>query len=134
MSAGARPGAEVPDGAQVNIALGRARQYNVRDGDLHVHHGEPTYRVDEFRPHRPGVPPAVWRQPSRLLAARYQVVDFIGREPELAELAGWREDPDLGLAVKLVHGPGGQGKTRLASQFAQRSAEAGWTVALRGAP
>ncbi|HEU0087213.1 MAG TPA: tetratricopeptide repeat protein, partial [Pseudonocardiaceae bacterium] len=129
MSAGARPSAEVPDGAQVNIAFGQARQYNVRDGDLHVHHGDPSYRVDKFRPHRPGVPLAVRRQPSRLLAARHQVVDFTGRERELAELAVWRDDPDLGLACRLVHGPGGQGKTRLAARFAQQSAELDWTVA-----
>lgn len=28
-----------------------------------------------------------------------------------------------------MHGPGGQGKTRLAAQFAQHCAELGWTVA-----
>jgi hypothetical protein len=71
----------------------------------------------------------VRRQPSRLLAARHQVVDFTGRERELTELAVWRDDPDLGLAVTLLHGPGGQGKTRLAAQFAQQSAELDWTVA-----
>ncbi|MGH3950775.1 MAG: tetratricopeptide repeat protein [Pseudonocardiaceae bacterium] len=128
MSTGARPGADVPDGAQLNIARDRSTQYIVQHGDLHVG-GQPNYRVDEFRPHRPSVPLAVRRQPSRLLAARHQVVDFTGREPELAELAGWRDDPDLGLAVTLVHGPGGQGKTRLAAQFAQRSAELDWMVA-----
>ncbi|MGH3937107.1 MAG: tetratricopeptide repeat protein [Pseudonocardiaceae bacterium] len=126
MSTGAE---EVPDGAQLNIARGRATQYNVQHGDLHVHHGERSYRVDEFRPRPPSVPPSARRQPSRLLAARYQVVDFIGRDHELTQLTDWRDDPDLGLAVRLVHGPGGQGKTRLAAQFAQRCAELGWTVA-----
>ncbi|MGH3670562.1 MAG: ATP-binding protein, partial [Pseudonocardiaceae bacterium] len=131
MSTGAHTAAQVPEGAQVNIARDRATQNIVQRGDLHVHQqGEaPNYRVEECRPHRPSVAASIGRQPSRLLAARYQVVDFTGRDAELAELAAWREDPELGLAVRLVHGPGGQGKTRLAAQFAQRSAEVGWTVA-----
>ena len=33
------------------------------------------------------------------------------------------------LAVRWLHGPGGQGKSRLASQFAAESAQAGWKVA-----
>jgi hypothetical protein len=70
------------------------------------------------------------RQPSRLLAARHEVVDFTGRETELAELAGWRDAPDLASAVRLVHGPGGQGKTRLAAQFAGLSAALGWIVSV----
>ncbi|HWR48135.1 MAG TPA: ATP-binding protein, partial [Pseudonocardiaceae bacterium] len=117
------------EGAQVNIARDRAIQHIVQRGELHVHQGEPSYWVGEFSVRRPEVPGWVWRQPSRLLAARYQVVDFAGRRRELAELADWRDDPELGVGVRLVHGPGGQGKTRLAAQFAQRSAEAGWVVA-----
>jgi hypothetical protein len=102
----------------------------VGHGTLHVHQGEPlSYRVSEVAAYRPSVPVWVARQPSRLLAARYQVVDFIGREEELTRLAGWRDDSDLAVAVRLVHGPGGQGKTRLAAEFAQRSAALGWVVA-----
>ncbi|MGH3774214.1 MAG: tetratricopeptide repeat protein, partial [Pseudonocardiaceae bacterium] len=131
MSTGARRAGKALEGAQLNIALDRATQYIAQGGDLHVHPGEaPNYRVEQYRPHRPGLPASVARQPSRLLAARYQVVDFTGREPELAELAGWRDDPDRGSAVRLVHGPGGQGKTRLAAQLAGLSAELGWVIAV----
>jgi hypothetical protein len=62
------------------------------------------------------------------LAARHEVVDFTGRDAELTELAGWRDDPEPGSAVRLVHGPDGQGKTRLAAQFAGLSVALGWTV------
>jgi transcriptional regulator with XRE-family HTH domain len=58
---------------------------------------------------------------SSLLAAEHQVVDFLGRQNELEELAEWR-DADLGpAAVMLIHGSGGEGKTRLAMRFAERS-------------
>lgn len=122
MSSGASTGDEVPDGAQLNTARNRSTQYIVQHGNLYVG-GAPNYLVGGFG--APGRDVA----PSRLLAARYQVVDFLGRETELTELAAWRDDAGLGLAVRLVHGPGGQGKTRLAAQFAQHCAETGWTVA-----
>ncbi|HEX2297020.1 MAG TPA: ATP-binding protein, partial [Pseudonocardiaceae bacterium] len=128
MSTGAPPGDHVPDGAQLNIAQGQATQNIVQHGNQYIS-GPPNYRMDKVHPPPPDVPSAARRAPSRLLAARYQVVDFTGREPELAELASWRDDPELGLAVRLVHGPGGQGKTRLAAQFAQHCAERGWAVA-----
>ncbi|MGH3907241.1 MAG: tetratricopeptide repeat protein [Pseudonocardiaceae bacterium] len=128
MSTGAPPGGDLPAGAQLNIAHGQATQNIVQHGNLYVG-GPPNYRIDEVHPSRPDVSRTALRAPSRLLAARYQVVDFTGRERELAELASWRDDPQLGLAVRLVHGSGGQGKTRLAARFAQHCAEQGWTVA-----
>src|SRR5690348_16517323 len=75
-------------------------------------------------------PPAVsaTMPPSRLLAARYQVVDFHGRDSELASLGAWRDNAAPAVAVRLVHGPGGQGKTRLAARFTQASRQAGWLV------
>ena len=68
------------------------------------------------------------QQPSRLLAAERQVVPFTGRDHELAALASWRDDLVPGVSVMLVHGPGGQGKTRLAERFAGDCLRAGWTV------
>jgi len=46
---------------------------------------------------------------------------FVGREPELARLASWLHDPPC---VVVVTGPGGMGKTRLASEAARRTREA----------
>src|SRR5450755_12040 len=58
-------------------------------------------------------------QPSQLLLAHHQVVPFTGREGVLVELQAWRDDPaSPQTAVRLLHGPGGQGKTRLALQLA----------------
>jgi hypothetical protein len=65
--------------------------------------------------------------PSELLAARRQIVEFTGRQAELERLVEWR-DEQVGWAVQLLHGPGGQGKSRLAARFAEVSAAAGWTV------
>jgi tetratricopeptide (TPR) repeat protein len=65
---------------------------------------------------------------STLLRAASRVVPFIGRTTELSQLQSWRDTPDR-LSVILVFGPGGQGKTRLASKFAGDSEMVGWAVA-----
>ncbi|MGA4960478.1 tetratricopeptide repeat protein [Streptomyces lavendulocolor] len=94
-----------------------------------VYQWKPAYRIEDF-PTTPRPVPArvLAEQPSRLLRAVHQVVPFTGRHHDLDELAHWRDDPAPELAVRLVHGPGGQGKTRLAARFADLSREAGWTV------
>jgi tetratricopeptide (TPR) repeat protein len=65
--------------------------------------------------------------PSELLAARYRILGFIGRESELAGLGAWRDDPRQPRSVHLVHAPGGAGKSRLATHFAEHT-PANWTV------
>ncbi|MEQ4726149.1 tetratricopeptide repeat protein [Nonomuraea sp. B19D2] len=78
-----------------------------------------AYRIE---PHpSKGVPPAeAWRhQPSQLLLARHQVVPFTGRADDLARLERWRDMDEPVVAVGMLHGPGGQGKTRLVAQLAQ---------------
>ncbi len=52
--------------------------------------------------------------PSDLLLARREIVPFRGRDELLGELGAWMDGPGVAW---LVHGPGGQGKTRLARQF-----------------
>ncbi|MFF0186662.1 tetratricopeptide repeat-containing serine protease family protein, partial [Streptomyces sp. NPDC005244] len=54
--------------------------------------------------------------PAALLRARRAVVPFRGREDLLTQLHVWAGLP--GFGAWLVHGPGGQGKTRLAHHFA----------------
>ncbi|MEU4517937.1 tetratricopeptide repeat protein [Amycolatopsis sp. NPDC024027] len=56
--------------------------------------------------------------PAALLTAHRAVVPFRGRDDLLAELETWVAQP--GVAVWLLHGPGGQGKTRVAQELATR--------------
>lgn len=56
--------------------------------------------------------------PAELLTARRAVVGFRGRGELLEQLRTWARQP--GVGVCLVHGPGGQGKTRLARHFGER--------------
>ncbi|WP_263972713.1 tetratricopeptide repeat protein [Streptomyces aureocirculatus] len=95
---------------------------------VHLGAERPLYAVDAFPLTRPALPPAwVRQQPARLLDARYALVDFTGRHDELARLAAWRDGPDQ-VSALLVHGPGGQGKSRTAAQFARSSHARGWRV------
>ncbi|WKU46092.1 hypothetical protein Q3V23_19615 [Streptomyces sp. VNUA116] len=98
-------------------------------GDVSVTGGErPLYRVDAFPSTRPRLTVEEARaQPARLLLARLGAVTFTGRADELKRLAEWRDDAPP-VSVLLLHGPGGQGKTRLAAQFAARSRDEGWDV------
>ncbi|MFJ3037175.1 tetratricopeptide repeat protein [Streptomyces tendae] len=107
---------------QVN-AVQHGDQYN------YIYRNEPPYRVEPFLLTEPARGPGFARVPSRLLAARYRIVPFRQR-PELDVLESWREDRSPGLSVRLLHAEGGQGKTRLAIEFATRSTQAGWSVAL----
>ncbi|WP_395292684.1 hypothetical protein ACF9IK_03090 [Kitasatospora hibisci] len=59
--------------------------------------------------------------PTALLQAERQVVGFHGRGPLLDELVAWcRQD---GFGAWLLHGPGGQGKTRLVRELSRRLTE-----------
>ncbi|MFF4450126.1 tetratricopeptide repeat protein [Streptomyces sp. NPDC001502] len=112
-----------------SVVYGSVVQVQWVGGDVSVHapSGErPLYRVCDFPEGRPVISANRARnQPARLLQARYAVVDFIGRQTELQDLAAWR-DSDDSVSVLLLHGSGGQGKTRLATQFAQVSRDLGW--------
>ncbi|MFJ6062667.1 tetratricopeptide repeat protein [Streptomyces tendae] len=114
------------------IQAGSRGQVNaVQHGDQYnyIYRNEPPYRVEPFLLTEPARAPGFARVPSRLLAARYRIVPFRQR-PELDVLESWREDRSPGLSVRLLHAEGGQGKTRLAIEFATRSTQAGWSVAL----
>ena len=76
---------------------------------------------------QPPVNPVLARTPGSLLAAGVEAVEFTGRGEELAELAAWRDSRE-GFSVMLVSGEGGQGKTRLARQFAAQARQAGWAA------
>ena len=117
---------------QVNRPEAGGVVYAVQHGDqfVYVYHGPAQYRVAAFG--LAAAPPPrilVDQAPSWLLAARHEVVTFAGRTRELGDLQAWRDTAGSGVSVRLIHGPGGQGKTRLAARFAQESAAAEWTAA-----
>ncbi|MFE6777461.1 hypothetical protein [Streptomyces sp. NPDC057702] len=118
-----------PEGPRQVFHVESGHVYGVIGADLHVYRDRgPVYLLGRHRarampPER--VPPS---QPSRLLNARDEVVAFTGRQRELARLADWRDGAGARLALTWLHGPGGQGKSRLAAEFATRSAAAGWKV------
>ncbi|WP_068929363.1 trypsin-like peptidase domain-containing protein, partial [Planobispora rosea] len=67
--------------------------------------------------------------PAGLLKARRAVVPFTvtGREQILQELHSWARRP--GFGAFLLHGAGGQGKTRLAQYLSDELSGGGWAVA-----
>jgi hypothetical protein len=62
-----------------------------------------------------------------LLRADAEVVPFRGREAELAGLAQWCDSAEE-FDVRLLVGPGGQGKTRIGRQLVHLRAEVGWAA------
>ncbi|MBL7259774.1 hypothetical protein [Paractinoplanes lichenicola] len=108
---------------QINTAGDAATLLAVQNGDLHVHQRIGTHFIDELS--YGAVAVAANELPSRLLNAGNRVVDFTGRRQELADLSAWR-DGEAAMAVRLVHGGAGQGKTRLAHRFAELAHAGGW--------
>jgi hypothetical protein len=72
-------------------------------------------------------PPRQAPAPSQLLDAGHEIVPYRERREQVL-LAGWRDDSSIRSSVLLLHGPGGAGKTRLASRFAEDSVVRGWRV------
>ncbi|MFI8076234.1 tetratricopeptide repeat protein [Streptomyces sp. NPDC086033] len=103
--------------------------YGAIGAQVHVFGGSgvPLYLLANWR--LPARADQAWLRelPSRMLNARFAVVDFTGRAGELQELHHWR-DAGQRLQLRWLHGPGGQGKTRLAEQLAKDSVRAGWKV------
>jgi tetratricopeptide (TPR) repeat protein len=97
-------------------------------GDVVIRAEQPPYRVEDFlgAPVRLSVAKAR-AQPSRLLLTRHAVVPFTGREQQLRDQATWLASRES-VAVRLVYGAGGQGKTRLASRIAVDAVSDGWQV------
>ena len=69
--------------------------------------------------------------PAGLLDPRRGLVDFTGRERELAGLLAWCQD-GRPRGVQLVTGPGGVGKTRLSVELCARLEPAGWRCVRAG--
>src|SRR5437870_3930637 len=93
-------------------------------GDVHLHARRHRYDLRPFSPPTCADTAELRIQPSQLLLASNRVVPFTGRENELARLRQWLDEP-CRIGAKLMHGPGGQGKTRLAAEFAAESIRTG---------
>ncbi|MER6096795.1 tetratricopeptide repeat protein [Streptomyces sp. NPDC001728] len=102
--------------------------YGVIGADIHVYgDGSPVYLLQNWR-RAPAADPEWLRElPSRMLNSRFEVVPFTGRDAELAGLRAWRDEGPR-LAVRWMHAPGGQGKTRLAARFADATQDENWRV------
>ncbi|MFI7026936.1 tetratricopeptide repeat protein, partial [Micromonospora sp. NPDC049900] len=120
------PGVEIYQ----NVTAVAGTAYGVIGADLHVFgDGTPLYLLEEHRP--PQALERAWLRelPSRMLNARTGVVAFTGRDRERDELHAWRESEPR-LAVRWLHAPGGQGKTRLADHVAAHATVDGWKAVM----
>jgi tetratricopeptide (TPR) repeat protein len=127
MTGNNRP-SDLPPSHHQEIRVESGFAYGVIGADIHVFgDGIPLYVLEEWRPSTQA--DATWLRelPSRMLNGRYEVVAFTGRDQELDQLRQWRQGGPR-LAARWLHGPGGQGKTRLANQFAAESQAADWKV------
>jgi hypothetical protein len=71
--------------------------------------------------------------PAKVLRPRHAVVNYVGRQQLLGDLAAWRErEPEDGESIGLwfVTGGGGLGKTRLAIEACREAEARGWTAGL----
>ncbi|MEU3022464.1 tetratricopeptide repeat protein [Nocardiopsis alba] len=103
--------------------------YGVIGADMYVFsHGGPVYLLHEHDVTRSMAGEGTTTQPSRMLDARSKVVSFTGREKELEDLTAWRNSEGDRVSALWLHGPGGQGKSRLATEFADRALKDGWKV------
>lgn len=81
-----------------------------------------------------GLPIPTWKieaglSSSRLLRAEEAVIPFDkNREPFLEELIQWAFSTDYPIAIKLLTGVGGTGKTRLSLELCNRLQTQGWQV------
>ncbi|MEW2397943.1 tetratricopeptide repeat protein [Streptomyces sp. NPDC046862] len=66
--------------------------------------------------------------PAALLRADAEAVDFQGRGSELADLQAWCENGPPAIQVRVLTGPGGQGKTRLARRLTDTLGWRGWVT------
>jgi len=69
--------------------------------------------------------PRLGREPARLLLPEYGIVPFAGRDADLEMLHEWCLTGST-VALRVVTGAGGAGKTRLAAEACVRMAGLGW--------
>ncbi|MEU1465849.1 trypsin-like peptidase domain-containing protein [Streptomyces sp. NPDC005727] len=68
------------------------------------------------------------RSPAMLLRADAEAVRFFGRTDEVRMLRQWCEQDAAPFSIRVVTGPGGQGKTRLARRLTDELRREGWVT------
>jgi two-component sensor histidine kinase len=95
---------------------------DVKDGQLHINGGRHTlYAAQIVKPSASIASLLTWssRIPAKL----------IGRDAEMADLRAWAERDDP-VRLRVMHGGGGVGKTRLAVEFGDALRTQGWAACL----
>ncbi|MFE7268870.1 tetratricopeptide repeat protein, partial [Streptomyces sp. NPDC057592] len=69
-----------------------------------------------------------FRSPAALLRADTEAVAFYGRDTELSDLQAWCENGPPSISIRVMTGPGGQGKTRLARRLTDALGWHGWVT------
>jgi tetratricopeptide (TPR) repeat protein len=72
--------------------------------------------------------------PTNLLQAKYAIVPYVDVTGIKADLLAWCRDGARTTAGRLVHGPGGLGKTRLMIEVAAALREGGWMAGFLDRP
>ncbi|WP_246076857.1 TIR domain-containing protein [Amycolatopsis cihanbeyliensis] len=70
-----------------------------------------------------GLKPSAWLRPE------YEILPFAGRDDERADLLTWVKTP-AAVSARLVTGPAGQGKTRLALRLCHELGGEGWVTGM----
>jgi len=98
-------------------------------GDQFIYEEPPPYRLNAFSMAPDNLPnERLAAQPSRLLRVNHEIVPFTGRDTEIRELIKWRDASNIKTGVLLVHGAGGQGKTRFVTHIARSWENDGWNA------
>lgn len=107
---------------------------------LHLSHRD-LYGVDLFDPKRRALPEdAAQVTPSVLLQASFEVVDYVDATGHLDDMLDWcrgsgaHSETARPSAGRLIHGPGGLGKTRLMIETVRRLRGEGWLAGFQPAP
>jgi hypothetical protein len=118
------PPEKLPSGCLLTKDWSELALGDVKDGHLHL-------SGERHKLYALPVVEAVASIPSLLTWSSRIPAQLMGRDDEMADLRAWANRPDP-LHVRVMHGGGGVGKTRLAVEFGIDLCKAGWQACLLG--